>query len=489
MADPANKKPAWSQAYPAYAEKHDMYRVFQELLKELIIFKPDDPLAYIRDEISNVAAQLHVPRVFLIGPNVTAQGIGRRLSTETGAKYLTLPDIVETAPKAIRGVLAEYVQGCHDEPRFDDSIRKVLVATIILRLRHTDCHKNGYILYGFPQTKQQAICAQQAGLLPRQVFVLLPEQTSATTDNSKNARSSLKSNAPDYQEFGEGLLKVSSHVTLPDIVDYVHVKAIADCYDYEVCKVYSYDKWNSTKKIDIEDQLLASMVTVKPCGSSPWIPKILLFGPPYSGKNSVAEALAAKFGFVSVDFLEAVRGASRMKDDVGVACKKYLKDLSPQALPDDVLKDLLRRVLYKDECTKKGWILHGFPDTINQLKCLEAVHSYPNRVFYLACTEDMARRRMLAKREEILGRKLQGAQKVNLAKTLDENNFEEFPYGKIVFRKRTEMFNDNFSKISKSFGRKMIYVDGTQSQSHILSFVEESILRPPVIRYAEPYPS
>lgn len=70
MADPVKKPLTWSKSYPKYAEKHEMYRVFQELLKELIIMKPPDPLAYIRDELPKIASQLNVPRVFLIGPNV-----------------------------------------------------------------------------------------------------------------------------------------------------------------------------------------------------------------------------------------------------------------------------------------------------------------------------------------------------------------------------------------------------------------------------------
>lgn len=564
MADPVKKPLTWSKSYPAYAERHDMFRVFQELLKEIIIVKPLDPLAYIKAEISKVAAQLHVPRVFLIGPNVTTQGVGRRMAQATGCRYLTLGDVVETAPPAVRGVLAAYVNGEKEEEAFDENLRKLLVATIMQRVRCADCAKRGYILYGFPQNKAQATCAQQTGLLPRQVFALLPDPfavsvdkpnmmgsnsnplsstptghtpaTNSTSDPSPQSQttqhtmntvqsgltvsqsmaasimgtgspsmavSNMGTAAPVqqphapphdtashptsttlliYEENGN-LTKISSQVILPDI-SYQKMKEVVDCYDYEICKSIQYEKWTNLHKKDVDAELLGNLVSIKPCGS-PWIPRILVLGPPYSGKSTMAEQLSATYGFVNVDFINCVRGAARIPDDVGKACKKYLTDLNP--LDNKVVKTLIQKRLLQRDCEKKGWILHGFPDTLQQLDTLDALEITPNRAFYMACPEDVCWTRLLQKREEVLKRKLVEGKGKRIG-DFDEKNFEDFPYGKVVFRVRTDNFYDNFDALSDHFGKDMIYVDAAQKITTIYQFMDASVLRPPVVRYQQEEP-
>jgi hypothetical protein len=41
---------------------------FQELLKEIAIWKPEDPLLYIRDELTRIGRSVYTPKVFMLGP-------------------------------------------------------------------------------------------------------------------------------------------------------------------------------------------------------------------------------------------------------------------------------------------------------------------------------------------------------------------------------------------------------------------------------------
>ncbi|ODN03324.1 Zinc finger CCCH-type with G patch domain-containing protein [Orchesella cincta] len=496
MADPVKKPLTWSKAYPVYAEKHDMYRVFQELLKELIINKPDDPLLYIRDELPKIAGQLHAPRVFLLGPDPgiignsadefyihITEGIGLNIASKCGAKYLTLTDIVETAPISIRGVLAQYVT---DEEGFDDGLRKLLVATVMKRLARPDCQKNGYVLYGFPQNRLQATCGQQNGLLPRQVFILHPDPEFVPVKRISNSnveiptRDPRKSSASVMTQSSNpiAVTRIPSRVTLPEL-DISKTKEISEVYDFEICKNIPHEKWSTVKKADIETELLVNLISVKPCGS-PWIPKILIIGPPLSGKSTVAEEVSQRFGLANVDFISLVRGASRLGDDVAKAAKKYLHDLVP--MNEEFVKQILKRRMMKEDCQLKGWVLHGFPDTSLQLRALEVLQLVPNRIFLLSCPEDECLNRLSEKRNEVLSRRMPGLEDRGLP-WIDEMHFGSFPYGKTTFRIRYEMFEDNLKNISAHFGKQMMYVDGTQRLATVTKFVEASLLRPPVVRY------
>lgn len=551
------------------------------------------------------------------------------MSKTINCRYLTLAEVIDTSPLSARSILAAYVQSDQEEEVYDDNLRKLLVATIMQRVRSDDCQKNGWILYGFPQNRPQALCAQQSGLLPRQVFVLLPDQnapppqmtkkpsmivnkdisgtgsspstqtpTTTTTKSNSNpssnsqktnptpqianksgsivpdgvqsqvqnpsantvaasnvggmqsqgqsfntnasfmggmqiqsqnlnptsaaavgrygasddgasysasmsgeSKSGIPSQAPFWMTsqhtnqipFGGGSMKSGTavsavtkvtsvaRVVLPDL-SFKKVRDIADTYDYEICKVIPYEKWRHTKKTDIEAELLATMITVKPSGS-PWIPRILVIGPPSSGKTTVAEALAAKYGLVNVDFIECVRGAARLKNDLANACQKYLRNLNP--LNDANTKLLLQRRLLREDCERKGFILHGFPDTMRQLTLLESLDIIPNRVFYLACDEDQCWSRLSQKRQQVFeNNRMEGVEDRVLQK-VDEDNFEEFPYGKSAFRKRYDAFQDSFEQIAGFYGSKMIYVDATRRIGRVVQFMEQAVLKPPIIRFKE----
>jgi hypothetical protein len=89
MADPLARPMKWSKNFQIYVEKHNLYDVFQvslnnnellenrvftfalltqELLKEMIIAKPEDPLTFIREEVTRVAKGICNPRAFIVGP-------------------------------------------------------------------------------------------------------------------------------------------------------------------------------------------------------------------------------------------------------------------------------------------------------------------------------------------------------------------------------------------------------------------------------------
>jgi len=69
---------------------------------------------------------------------------------------------------------------------------------------------------GFPQSKAQAHTAQQIGVLPRQVFVFLPD-------------------SEDIEEEGEDI-PAKLELTKPQ-AEYLNMKEIASAYHYEIVEV------------------------------------------------------------------------------------------------------------------------------------------------------------------------------------------------------------------------------------------------------------
>ena len=95
--------------------------------------------------------------------------------------------------------------------------------------------------------------------------------------------------------------------------------------------------------------------------------RLVLFGPPGSGKGTQASLLVKKFGAAHISTGEILREAVSNKTEVGLKAKSFMDkgELVPDAVVIAIAKEKLAGV--GDE----GFILDGFPRTIAQAEALD----------------------------------------------------------------------------------------------------------------------
>ena len=94
---------------------------------------------------------------------------------------------------------------------------------------------------------------------------------------------------------------------------------------------------------------------------------IVLLGAPGAGKGTQAAKLVEKYGFAHISTGDILRAAVKNQTPLGIEAKKYMDagDLVPDELVIGLVKDRL-----KDDDTKAGFILDGFPRTSAQAVAL-----------------------------------------------------------------------------------------------------------------------
>lgn len=96
---------------------------------------------------------------------------------------------------------------------------------------------------------------------------------------------------------------------------------------------------------------------------------LILLGPPGAGKGTQAQRLVEDFRLPYVATGEMLRAAVREETPLGREAKKYMNN--GDLVPDDVIIGVAVERLQQDDC-KDGFILDGFPRTIDQAKALDA---------------------------------------------------------------------------------------------------------------------
>ena len=94
---------------------------------------------------------------------------------------------------------------------------------------------------------------------------------------------------------------------------------------------------------------------------------VILMGPPAAGKGTQAATLSKHLGLPHISTGDLFRDNIRNKTPVGKLAKFYIDQ--GKLVPDQVVLDMLFERLTLEDC-KGGYILDGFPRTVDQAKAL-----------------------------------------------------------------------------------------------------------------------
>lgn len=100
--------------------------------------------------------------------------------------------------------------------------------------------------------------------------------------------------------------------------------------------------------------------------------KAIMFGAPGAGKGTYASRLHQKLGVETIATGDIFRELIKEDSELGKKVKGYVE--KGLLVPDDVVIDVLKDRLSKIQ-KDKGFILDGFPRTLEQAKALEAITS------------------------------------------------------------------------------------------------------------------
>lgn len=96
--------------------------------------------------------------------------------------------------------------------------------------------------------------------------------------------------------------------------------------------------------------------------------RLILVGPPASGKGTQAEVLKGKLNIAHISTGDMFREAIKNKTELGQKASEYMD--KGHLVPDSLVIDMVLERLKKDDA-KEGFLLDGFPRTTAQAEALD----------------------------------------------------------------------------------------------------------------------
>jgi len=95
---------------------------------------------------------------------------------------------------------------------------------------------------------------------------------------------------------------------------------------------------------------------------------LILLGPPGGGKGTQAKRLQDDYGLVQLSTGDMLRAAVKAGTEVGKSAKALMD--KGEFVPDEVVIKIISERIDEPDC-RKGFILYGFPRTLNQAAALD----------------------------------------------------------------------------------------------------------------------
>ncbi|MDD3726387.1 MAG: adenylate kinase [Candidatus Ratteibacteria bacterium] len=124
---------------------------------------------------------------------------------------------------------------------------------------------------------------------------------------------------------------------------------------------------------------------------------LILLGPPGAGKGTVGNALADEWELPLISSGDILRENLKKKTEIGNKAKQYIE--SGELVPDEIVIEMIEQEL-KKTIYINGFILDGFPRTVNQAKMLDRIvdNSTDLKVIYLKADDDFLVNRLSNRR-------------------------------------------------------------------------------------------
>ncbi len=104
--------------------------------------------------------------------------------------------------------------------------------------------------------------------------------------------------------------------------------------------------------------------------------RIILLGPPGAGKGTQAKVLSKNMALPHISTGDMLRDSVSKDTALGKKAKEYM--VKGELVPDKLVIDIVKDRLTKDD-VKNGFILDGFPRTLEQAKMLDATLNKINK--------------------------------------------------------------------------------------------------------------
>ncbi|KAL9223928.1 hypothetical protein vseg_000012 [Gypsophila vaccaria] len=200
-------------------------------------------------------------------------------------------------------------------------------------------------------------------------------------------------------------------------------------------------------------------------------PKIIISGPPASGKATQSQLLAHQMGLVHVSTGDLLRAQVAALTEIGIQAQDYMT--TGRLVPDHIVNHMVKARLSLQDAKDKGWLLDGYPRTSPQALSLQQLGITPDIYILLEVPDETVIDRCVGRRLDPMTGKIYHVKsapptteeiKQRLITRLDDTEDK--------VKSRLAIYKKNAESVSAAYMNIMQKVDGNRPKEIVFNEIK-----------------
>jgi adenylate kinase len=464
--------------FGVYAEEHGIFDLYKNLLCQLIIEKPTDPIQFTIDWLKR--DNNDVSQIAVVGPPCSGKkGISSALCKKINAVHVSMDVLLDDELSDDATEAKQLI--ANSQPVPDD----IWVKLICDRLKRKDCIRRGFVLEAFPKNRAQAAQLQSNGVLPKHVVVLdapdtvlLERQAGKRVDPDTGDVYHTTFDWPQDPAIQERLVEpsgISSDETKAGLAEYARsIEGILASFPHQH-KLINADQ----PKADVLAQTM-TFINAQQRSVAPHTPRIILIGPTGCGKKTMANRLAAKYKLVNVSCGTLVKENIANETRLGEAVKEFVA--KGEKVPDNLISRIVIDRLSQLDTVSSGWVLHGYPFNQDQAVALADANLRPNRVYFMDIPDDCVVERLSFRlTDPISGERFHTLYNPPRTSSIKQRCVQQTKDSEAAVRERIAEYHTFSGELTEYYMEekfKAVRINADQDPQTVFEFIESFLVSP-----------
>ncbi|KAM3139823.1 hypothetical protein pb186bvf_008065 [Paramecium bursaria] len=377
------RKLQYQQEVENYLERNKVYHIFEDMLKSIVIKKPDDPIEFLIKKLQ----EPEVKKIFVVGPPGSQfRELALTLAEHLNYQFVSIGDIIKKELSK-KNQMSQQIQDSIN--KFEYVKDDIVIQIAKTQLAQLESEKRNFIFEGFPKTRVQGLAFQKEGIIPDAFIILeMSEQKIQICCKQK-----LETETETYNGTKDKDLLAQNHTT-----EYLlNLKQVKEIYKNQYFSVDGEKPKPKTESSNPQLEDMALLLKYKIGNNAPSrAARILILGPPGSGRSTLAKQLSQRYGFVYVSTRELISNLVNQKGQTGRDA--FVKMNKGELVDDQLMSALIKERLNQTDCQLQGYVLDGFPKTEQQLNQLVNLYINPTLLVLIDAQDDIILRRLTNRR-------------------------------------------------------------------------------------------
>ncbi|PIA28947.1 hypothetical protein AQUCO_06400014v1 [Aquilegia coerulea] len=204
--------------------------------------------------------------------------------------------------------------------------------------------------------------------------------------------------------------------------------------------------------------------------------KVMISGAPASGKGTQCELIVKKFGLVHISTGDLLRAEVSSGTEIGNKAKEYMD--SGSLVPDEIVTAMVTTRISGEDAKEKGWLLDGYPRSLEQAESLERINLRPDIYIVLDVPDEILIDRCIGRRLDPVTGKIYHLK--NLPPETEEIRARLITRSddtKEKVKSRLETFKNNAEAISSTYMDILKKIDGSRPKEVVFEEIVSFLLQ------------